>query len=150
MASTDWNMKLNPSVEIMRMQRRKIYECENTIFKEIADRRQNCSHINGLMYQLKFLYKMHFMYEEQLLEELNVPAAAEQKKIHDLFLKSFDNLKAEDGQCHTSSYIFDFINLRLEFVSNMNKETMMLCDFIKNISGGDTEDNKDVEGHNAW
>ena len=138
MTSIGWDYKLNPSVEIMKLQRSKIFECMKAIHHEIADTGQSCSHINGLLHQLKLLYQMHFLYEEQLLEEVNFPSAAEQKHLHDLFLESIDQCRTESEQCHTLSFYNSFINLRLDFVLNMNNETMMLCDFIKNNSGGDT------------
>jgi hemerythrin len=133
MASIEWDYKVNPSVEIIKIQRSKIRECENTIHHEIADTQQSCAHINDLLCQLKLLYEMHFMYEEQLLEEVNVASAEGQKHVHDLFLKSIDQLRTENDQCHTFSFNNNIIQLRLDFISIMNNETMMLCDFIKNI-----------------
>jgi len=130
MASIFRDVRLNPSVELIKTQRSQIYECENTIHLGINNTLQNCTHINELLCQLKLLYKMHFMYEEQLFDELNVPAASELKKIHDLFLKSIDQLKTENNQCHTPSYSYDFIKLKLDFILNLNTETKMLCDFI--------------------
>jgi|ERR1039457_4907023 hemerythrin len=135
MASLDREFRLNPSVEIIKRQRREIFECEYTIHHEINDTQQSCEHINGLLNQLKLLYKFHFMYEEQLLEELNVQIAAEQKNMHEMFLKSIDQLKTENNQCHTPSYVYDVIKLRLDFISNMNNETKTLCDFISNNFG---------------
>ncbi|MDA8414540.1 MAG: hypothetical protein M0023_12245 [Desulfobacteraceae bacterium] len=135
MASIVREFRLHPSVELIKRQRRRIFECENSIQHEINDMGQSCAHVNGLLYQLKLLYKLHFMYEEQLLEELHVPAAAEQKKMHDMFLKSIDELKTENDSCHSSSYIYDFYKLKLDFISTMNDETRMLCDFIGHISG---------------
>lgn len=138
MASSDRNNILNPSVAIMNIQHCKITECMNSIQGEIADIRQSCTHINGLLYQLEQLCQMHFMFEEQLLEEVNYPLAAEQKQLHDLFLKAIDQFKAENDQCHTTTFNADFIKLRLDYVVNMNNETMTLCDFILNNSRGDT------------
>jgi hemerythrin len=109
-----------------------------TIHNEIADRQQSCSHINGLLHQLKLLYQMHFMYEEQLLEEVHYSSAEEQKQLHELFLKSIDQCTTENDQCHSLSLFNYFIKLRLDFVLYMNKETMMLCDVITNNSKGNT------------
>jgi len=134
MASIDWSVALTPRVEIIKMQRSKIRECENAILKEISDAGQSCAHVNSLLCQLKLLFKMHFMYEEQLLEEVDVAAAEEQKHIHDSFLMSFDHLNSDNDQCHTLSYMYDIQQLRLTHSMIMNNETIMLCDFIKNIS----------------
>lgn len=134
MTSLDLN-KLNPSVEIMNIQRGKITECINTIQHDITDMRQSCVHINGLLYQLEQLCQMHFMYEEQLLEEVKYPSIGEQKHLHGLFLKAIESFNTETDQCHSPFFINDFIKLRLDFVINMNNETMTLCDFIINNSG---------------
>ncbi len=138
MASLAGDKGLNPSVEIMRMQRSKILECEQAIYHDIVDKDQSCEHVNGLLHQLTDLYKMHFMYEEQLLEEVNVPSVAEHKNIHEVFLASLNHLTTDDGQCHSSSFVTDFINMRLDFAANINKETMMICDFIIKAYGGNT------------
>ena len=130
MTSLIWDNKLNPSVEIMSIQRSKISECINTINVGIADKLQSCTHINGLLNQLEQLCQMNFMYEEQLLEEVNYPAVAEQKHLHDLFLKAIEPFKTENDQCHTTSFFNDFIKLRLDYILNMNNETIKLCDFI--------------------
>lgn len=132
MASKDRDYKLNPSVELIKIQRSKIRECENAILDEVADTRQSCTHINDLLYQLKLLYKMHFMYEEQLLSEVDVLSAEKQRHVHDMFLKSIDQLKSENDQCHTISYKYDINLLRLDYISIMNSETIMLCDYFNN------------------
>jgi len=140
MASLEGDKSLHPSVEIMRMQRNKIRECEQAIYHDIVDEDQSCAHVNGLLHQLKYLYKMHFMYEEQVLEEVNLPSVAEHKNIHEVFLTSLDHLTTDDSQCHSSSYVTDFINMRLDFAANVNKETMMICDFtIKAYGRATTE-----------
>jgi len=70
------------------------------------------------------------MYEEQLLAGMNFPSLNEQKKRHDLFLKEFEPFKLESGQCHSLNFIHTFSKIRLDFVSNMNDDTMQLCDYI--------------------
>lgn len=117
-------------LEVMNIQHRTIALCMNAIFDEIADNLRSCAHVNGLLDQLELLCQNQFRYDEQLLEEVNFPSVADQKNIHGLFLKAITLLKAENTQCHTPSFINDFIDLRLDFILNMNKETMMLCDFI--------------------
>ncbi|MBC7949789.1 MAG: hypothetical protein H7Y42_18035 [Chitinophagaceae bacterium] len=138
MISVEWDTMLNPSVQIMNIQHSKIAECINTINDEIVDMQHSCTHINGLLDQFEQLCQMLFMYEEQLLEEVNFPSVAEQKHLHDLYLKSIEQFKAENYQCHTASFFNGFIKLRVDFLSNMNKETMILCDMFMNNSRGDT------------
>jgi hypothetical protein len=65
-----------------------------------------------------------------LLEGMNYPSADEQKKRHNLFLKTFEPFKLESGQCHSPDFMNDFSKIRLDFVSNMNDDTMKLCDYI--------------------
>ena len=122
MTSLDLN-KLNPRVEIMNMQHRKISECIKTIHDEIADARQSCSHVNDLLYQLEQLCQMQFMYKEQLLEEVNYPSAAKQKHLHALLLKAIDQLKSE----------IEFLKGKLQLEQ---KSTRMLKSFIseRNLS----------------
>ena len=140
MISLEWDTKLNPSVEIMNIQYSKIAECINTINDEIVDMQQSCTQINGLLDQLKQLCQILFMYEEQLLEEVNFPTITEQKHLHDLYLKSIEQFRAENYQCHSASFFNGFIKLRVDFLSNMNKETMILCDMLTNNPSGDTTD----------
>ncbi len=132
MTSSGRDADLNPIVGVMNIQLCKIFECISFIQDGIFDTQRSCANINGLLDQLEQLCQMHFMYEEKLLEELDFPSVAEQTHLHDLFLKAIGQLKSENNQCHTPSYCSGFIQLRLDFVSNMNKETMMLCDLIMN------------------
>ena len=129
---------LNPSVEVIYEQSCKISECMKNIFDVITDDRQSCACISGLIEQLELLCQMHFKFEDQLLEELNYPSALKQKKLNDSFLKAVGQFKTENIQCHTPSFFNSFVELRLDFLANMNNETLMLCDFILNNSSGDT------------
>jgi len=52
------------------------------------------------------------------------------KERHNLFLETFEQLKLESNQCHSVNFIKDFSRIRLDFVSNMNDDTMKLCDYI--------------------
>lgn len=112
------------------MQRSKITECIRSINDDISDIQQNCSHISEMLSQLEQLCQMHFMYEVQLLEEINYPAIAEQKMFFDLLLKSIESIKVNNDQCHTPTFFRDFNSFRLDFIFNMNNETRVLCDFI--------------------
>jgi len=124
MASLVWNDNLDPTVEIISMQRGIIDDCIKSIDRDIGDVHGSCKHIGELLNQLEQLCQLHFMYEEQLLEGLNYPSVTEQKMLHESFLSTFEPFRAESDQCHTPSFLKDFIKLRLDFVSNMNNETM--------------------------
>jgi hemerythrin len=130
MTSSGWGANLDPSVEIMNMQLSKIYECIGIIQDGIIDTQQSCTNINSMLEQLEQLCQMHFLFEEKLLEELEFPSVEELAHLHDLFLKAINQLKTENDHCHTPDFFDGFIQLRVHFVSNMNKETMMLCDMI--------------------
>lgn len=130
MASLVWNNNLNPTVEIINILFSKIDECLKSIDHDIGDIHESCTRINDLLNQLEQLCQLYFIYEEQLLEGLKFPSVTEQKMLHEAFLKTFEPIKLESDQCHSPSFIEDFIKLRLDFVSNMNNETMKLCDFI--------------------
>lgn len=135
MTSLGWDTNLNPSVEIINMQLCKIFECIRIIQDAIIDTQESCSNINGLLDQLEQLCQMHFLYEGKLLEELDFLSVEEQAHLHELFLKAIYQLKTENNQCHTQSFCNGFFNLRLDFITNMNKETIMLCDQIMNNYG---------------
>jgi hemerythrin len=102
------------------------------IYHKIIDSFQECYPIQVLLDQLKQLCQIHFMYEEQLLEELDYLTAAEDKLLHDMFMESIDRFKIENNQCHTSTILNDFIKLRLEFITYMLNETKLLSDYIEN------------------
>jgi hemerythrin-like metal-binding protein len=138
MTSIIWDNKINPSIEVMKIQRQTISVCMNTILDDLADFSQKCDHINELLDQLALLCQIHFKYEEQLLEELNYPPTSKQKSLHDLFLKDIEQLKSDNDQSHSPAIVNNFIKLRLDFIRNMNNETMMLCDFMKVKSGDKT------------
>lgn len=138
MAALAWNNNLDPTVEIINMQRGKIDECIKYIDHDIGDMEGSCTHVSELLNQLEQLCQLHFMYEEQLLEGLKYPSVPEQKMLHESFLRTFEPFKVESDQCHSPAFIKDFIRLRLDFVSNMNTETLNLCDFIINSYGGDS------------
>lgn len=135
MISLGWDTNLNPSVEIINIQLCKIFECIRIIQEAIVDTQESCSNINGLLDQLEQLCQMHFLYEEKLLEELDFPSVKEQAHLHELFLKAIYQLKTENDQCHSHDFFDGFIKLRVDFVTNMNKETIMLCDQIINNYG---------------
>lgn len=132
MASSDLYKKLNPTVEIMNIQRNKITECIRYINDDISDLQLNCNHISEMLSQLEQLCQLHFMFEVQLLEEINYPAIAEQRMLFDALLKSIESIKLNNDQCHTPAFFNDFNNFRLDFIFNMNNETRVLCDFISN------------------
>ena len=130
MASLVWNSKLDPTVDLMNIHFTKIDECIKSISADIIDVHANCVHTNGLINQLEQLCEMHFMYEETILEGMGYPAIDEHKILHKTLLKEFEPFKASSAQCHSLSFINDFIKLRMDFVKNLNSETMKLCDFI--------------------
>lgn len=130
MASLVWNNKLNPTVDLINIHFDKIDECIKYINNDIEDIHGSCEHTNVLIDQLEQLCQLHFMYEEQLLEGMNYPSVNEQKERHNLFLKTFEQFKLESNQCHSLSFIKNFSSIRLDFVTNMNDDTMKLCDYI--------------------
>jgi hemerythrin-like metal-binding protein len=133
MASFNWDNKIDPSLEVMKIQRNTISVCMNTIQDDFADADQGCDHINELLDQLEQLCQIHFNYEEQLLEQLNYPPLSKQKYQHGVFLKDIKQLKGTNNECHTTSSVNNFFKLRLDYISNLYSETMMLCDFIKSV-----------------
>jgi hemerythrin len=131
MTSSAWNTTLNPSVDIVYLQRKKIFECMTTIYHKIVDSLQECYPINDLLDQLKQLCQIHFLYVEQLLEELNHVLVTEDKHLHEKFLASIDRFEIENNQRHTSTIIYDFTYLRLELISYLLNEAIMICNFVK-------------------
>ncbi|MDA8430376.1 MAG: hypothetical protein M0T70_14070 [Geobacteraceae bacterium] len=130
MASLVWNNKLDPTVDLINIHFEKIDECIKYISDDIKDMQGSCEHTNKLIDQFEQLCQLHFMYEEQLLEGMNYPLVNEHKMRHNLFLKTFEPFKLESYQCHSQLFINNFNKIRLDFVSNMNNDTMKLCDFI--------------------
>ena len=130
MASLVWNSKLDPTVDLMNIHFSKIDECIKSIDSEISDKHVSCEHANRLINQLEQLCKMHFTYEEAILEGMKYPSVDEHRLLHQSFLKAFEPFKSSSDQCHSLSFIGNFIKLRMDFVKNLNNETMKLCDFI--------------------
>lgn len=130
MASLIWNNELNPTVDLMNIHFEKINECIQYITDDIADAKGNCERTRELIHQLEQLCRLHFTYEEQLLDGVNYPAIDDQKQRHELFLKTFETLRLASGQCHSPVFLRDFSRVRLDFVANMNSDTMQLCDYI--------------------
>lgn len=130
MASLVWNNKLNPTVDLINIYFNKIDECIKYINADVEDMEGDCEHTRGLINQLEQLCQLQFTYEEQLLEGLKYPLVHEQKNLHRSFLEAFEPFKSKSNQCHSPSFINDFMRIRLDLVSNMNHETMKLCDFI--------------------
>lgn len=117
-------------IEIMSIQQRTVSVYMNTIYEKIVDTSQRCDHVSGLLDQLELLCQKQFEYDEQLLEQVNFPSIAEQRRLHGLFVQEIDLFKAENDQCHTTSCIKDFLKLRLDYITTLNRETLMLCDFL--------------------
>jgi len=130
MASLVWNNKLNPTVDLINIHFDKIDECIKYINNDIENIHGSCEHTNELINQLEQLCQLHFIYEEQLLEGMNYPSVNEHKDRHNLFLKTFEQFKLKSNQCHSPGFINNFSRIRLDFVSNMNDDTMKLCDYI--------------------
>jgi hemerythrin len=130
MASIIWNTELNPTVDLINIHFKKIEECITCINMDIADEQGSCEHTSDLINQLEQLCQLHFIYEEQLLEGLSYPLVSELRARHKSFLESFIPFKTESDQCHSSSFMKDFIDVRLGLVSSINNDTMKLCDFI--------------------
>jgi hemerythrin len=129
-ASLTWNSRLDPTVDLINIHFNKIDECIKYINDDIEDKEGNCERTIELINQLEQLCQLQFMYEEQLLEGLKYPLVNDQRKTHKLLLETFEPLKLESNQCHSPSFVRAFFKIRLDLVSNMNYETMKLCDFI--------------------
>jgi len=130
MASLVWNNQLNPTVDLINIHFNKIDECIKRINEEIIDTDGNCEQTNELIDQFEQLCQLQFKYEEQLLEGLNFPFADEQRILHSSFIETLEPFKLKSNQCHSPSFIKDFIDIRMNLVSNMNHETMKICEFI--------------------
>lgn len=130
MTSIVWNNKHNPSVEIVYIQRKMISECMSIIRREITDICHDRDLVNRLFDQLKQLCQIHFLYEEQLLEELNYPAASDQIHRHNSFLSSIDQFLIEYNQCCTSNFLDVYLQLRIEFISNMVYSTTIYNNYL--------------------
>ena len=130
MASLIWEHKFNPQVEIVMIQRNTISTCMNAIHEGFTDIGRSCTHINGLLEQLRQLCQSHFSFEEQLFEELKYPPTAERKNLHAKLLKEIDGLKCDEGQCHSPAVIGSFLQLRLAYIASMTSETLLLCDYL--------------------
>ncbi|NVN93057.1 MAG: hypothetical protein HXX11_21020 [Desulfuromonadales bacterium] len=131
MASFIWENKFNSGIESMDAQRKRIFECMTMIYRDIADFGNKCDSINGLLDQLEILCQIHYLDEEQLMDDLKYPLAADHKLQHDLFLATLDQFKVDNKQCHTVSTLNDFIKLRETFITHMLNDTMVLSEFIK-------------------
>jgi hypothetical protein len=129
-ASLMWNSKLDPTVDLINIHFNKIDECIKMISDEIADHLGSCDKTCESINQLKQLCQLQFMYKERLLEGLKVPFIDEQKKLHLSFLETVELFKRGSNQCHSPSFIKDLIKIRMDMVTNMNNETIKLCDFI--------------------
>ncbi|MBT0664383.1 hypothetical protein KI809_08730 [Geobacter pelophilus] len=130
MVSLDRNIKLDPTVDLLNIYFNKMDECIKLLNDTLKDNEGDCALTNELLNQLKQLYELHFMHEEQLLAGMNYPTVNEQKVRHGLFLKSFEPLQLKSDQCHTPGFINDFSQIRLDFIFNMNDDTMEICDYI--------------------
>jgi hemerythrin len=127
--------KIDPDIEVMMIQRQTISTYMNTIQDDISDTSRECDRIRKLLDELERLCRVHFKQQEEFLGELDFPPAAQQKTLHDLFLKDIALLKTDNDQCHSPDVILDFMKLRLEYIRTTNSETMMLCDFITSRTG---------------
>lgn len=132
MASLVWNNELNPNVDLLNIYFNKIDDCIRYISEDIFDSNKSCDHTTDLIGQLEQLCQLQFMYEEQLLDGMKYPFTSELKDIHRNFMDTFSPFKSGSAQCHSMTFIQDFIKLRLDLLRNMNIETMKICDFIIN------------------
>lgn len=131
MESFIWENRFSSGIETLDAQRQKIFECMTMIYRAIADSGDKCDAINDLLDQLEILCKIHYMDEEQLMEDINYPLAADHKMQHDLHLSTIDQFKVDNRECYTISTLNDFIKLRETFISHMLDESMVLSQFIK-------------------
>ena len=138
MTSLTWKNKFNMGFEAMDAQRKKIFSCMTTICHDIADKHFQCDSINGALDQLEILSQIYFLNEDQMMEDMNYPLAAEHKHQHDLFLATIDRFKIDNSQCHTTSILNDFIKIREDFIAHMLNEATMLSEFINKSSNGDS------------
>ncbi len=92
----------------------KIDECIKSIDSEISDKHVSCEHANRLINQLEQLCKMHFTYEEAILEGMKYPSVDEHRLLHQSFLKAFEPFKSSSDQCHSLPFIGNFIKLRVK------------------------------------
>lgn len=132
MASLVWNNELNPNVDLLNIYFNKIDDCIRYISEDIFDLNKSCDHTTDLIGQLEQLCQLQFMYEEQLLDGMKYPFTSELKDIHRNFIDTFAPFKPGSAQCHSMTFIQDFIKLRLDLLRNMNIETMKIFDFIIN------------------
>ena len=140
MTSLVWEDRYNTGVEAIDAQHRKIFDYMTDIYHALADNQQKCDAFNGMLDQLELLCQMHFLNEQQMVDDINYPSVPEHKRLHDLFLTRIDLFKIDSKQCHTPSILNNFTNLREDFITHMLNETTLFCDFINNS----TKDSADI------
>ncbi|HXE96068.1 MAG TPA: hemerythrin domain-containing protein [Dongiaceae bacterium] len=131
MTSLVWEDIFNTGVETMDVQHRKIFDCMDAIYHALADNQQKCDPLDGMLDQLELLCQMHFLNEQQLMDDTNYPSASEHKHIHDLFLASIDQFKIVSSECHTTNLLDAFLKLKEDFITHMLNESTTLGAFIK-------------------
>ncbi len=131
MTSLVWEDKYNTGVETMDVQHRKIFDYMTTIYHVLADNQQVCDPLNGMLDQLELLCQMHFLNEQQLMDDINYPSASEHKRIHDLFLATIGQFKIQSSKCHSPNILNEFLKLKEDFIIHMLKESTALRDFVK-------------------
>jgi hemerythrin-like metal-binding protein len=144
MPSFVWEDTFITGVERMDVQHRKIFDYMTTIYDELVDSRKKCDLFNGMLDRLEILCQIHFMEEEEFMEELKYPSAAAHKHQHDLLLAAIDRFKTENNQCHLPDILNDFKILREDFTSHLLEEGMILGEFIK--AGASKESTDAISG----
>ena len=131
MISLLWEDRFNTGVEVIDAQHKSIFEYMTRIYNRLVDDKQSCEPINSKLDQLTIICKVHFMEEENLMDELDYPSASEHKHLHDMFLADIDRVKIANKQCHTPAVLNDFINLRDSFISHILNETQEISNYLK-------------------
>ena len=131
MVSLLWEDRYNTGIEIIDAQHKNVFEYMTRIYNRLVDDQQSCINVNSKLDQLAIICKLHFIEEENLMDEMSYPSASEHKHLHDMFLAGIDRVKIANKQYHTPSELSDFIGLRDNFISHILVETQEISAFIQ-------------------
>lgn len=110
----------------------KVLELYNSIIK--AKEGKNEQELMDLILKLIELWKKHFIYEEDLMEQYEYSGFAEHKNEHDEIMDSVSNL----GEMYSNGFIYvtSFLALRLnhwidEHIAHIKGEDKKLAEYLK-------------------